>query len=58
MGRLCLLGAGKEDIQYIQGSFMTSGVRDKEPEKPYLRGFLTPVDEGVWPGRCVLLNVY
>lgn len=47
MGRLCLLGEGKEDIRHIQGSFMTSGVRDKEPEKPYLRGFWTPIDESV-----------
>ena len=29
IGRLCMWGAGKKDLQYIQGSFMTSSVRDK-----------------------------
>lgn len=58
IGRLCMWGAGKEGLQYIQGSFMTSSVRDKGPEKLYFQAFLTPTDEAVWPGRCVLLNVY
>ena len=58
IGRLCMWAAGKEDMQYVQGSFMISRVRNKEPKKPYFWAFLTPTDEAVWPGRYVLLNVY